>query len=92
MLRVRDELEFFPFFELGEGVVADGIGAGLVEEADGFGVEDAGRLSELLLGMNGGGREQGEREKKSEAAHGHPPREKSRRWMAVGRRRLDSRV
>jgi len=31
-LRVRDELEIFPFFELCEGEVVDGIGAGLLRK------------------------------------------------------------
>ena len=64
-------------------MVADGIGTGLVEEAGGFGVEDAGRLCKLLLGMRSEGREQGKREEKSDASHGYLPGEESRRRMTM---------
>ena len=59
-----------PFFELGEGAVADRIGARVVEEADRFGVEDTGRLSELFLGVDREGGESGDSKEKGEARHG----------------------
>jgi hypothetical protein len=71
LLAVVDEAEFAPLFELGDGAVAYGIGAGFVEEVDGFGVEDAGRLGELFLGESGGGAEEDESEEKGETAHRH---------------------
>ena len=67
---VVDEAEFAPLSELGEGVVADGIGASLVEEANGFGIEDAGRLGQLLLGERAGV-EENESEEKGERTHRH---------------------
>jgi hypothetical protein len=67
---VRDNFELAPFSELVEGMVADGIGSGLVDEADEFGVEDAGRLGELLLRKRGG-IEEDESEEKGERTHRH---------------------
>jgi hypothetical protein len=71
MFGVVDEAEFAPLFELGYGAVAYGIEAGSVEEVDGFGVEDAGRLGELFLCDSGGGAEEDESEEKGETAHRH---------------------
>jgi hypothetical protein len=67
---VRDNFKLAPFSELVEGMVADGIGSGLVDEADGFGVEDAGRLGKLLLRKRGGV-EEDESEEKGERTHRH---------------------
>lgn len=67
---VGDNFELAPFSELVEGMVADGIGSGSVDEADGFGVEDAGRLGQLLL-RERGGVEEDESEEKGERTHRH---------------------